>query len=143
MSDFSMSDNGLCLHRSVADDGRIVCAKIVQGDNEVSPNLCRECPAKSVSCDNLRFSLQKSSPSPIVVRYNGGHTEVWDKEPPSVSFHRAACAVKVMPVANPKECAGCALRLAAQPQPIPRKRKAARRGKVVPFPQPVAAIGMK
>jgi hypothetical protein len=143
MNDFSTSDNGLCPNRSVADDGRIVCAKIVQGDNEVSPNLCRDCPARSVSCDNLRFSLQKSSPSPIVVRYNGGHTEVWDNDPPSISFYRAACAVKVMPVTSPKECAGCALRLAAQPEPVQRKRKVARRGKVVPFPQPAAAAGMK
>ncbi len=143
MNDFSTSDNGLCPHRSVAEDGRIVCAKIVQGDNEVSPNLCRDCPAKMVCCDNLRFSLQKTSPSPIVVRYNGGHTEVWDNDPPSVSFHRAACAVKMMPIANPKECAGCALRTVAPPQPAQRKRKTARRGKVLPFPQPVAAVGMK
>jgi hypothetical protein len=143
MSDFSIGDNGLCPHRSVAEDGRVICTKIIQGDNEVSPNLCRDCPAKMVSCDHLRFSLQKSSPSPIVVRYNGGHTEVWDNDPPSISFCRAACAIKVMPINSPKECAGCALRLAAQPQPVRRKRKVSGRGKVVPFPQHVAAVGMK
>jgi len=135
--------NGACRYSGVANDGRITCRKIVQGDNEVSPNLCRDCPAKSVCCDNLRFSLEKTSPSPIVVRYNGGHTEVWDNDPPSISFYRAACVVKVMPITSPKECAGCALRLATQPQPVRRNREVTRRGKVVPFPQPVAAVGMK
>ena len=136
--------NGLCEHRSVAADGRIVCAKITLGNNEVSPNLCRDCPAKTIACQHLRFSLEKSSPSAIVVRYAGGRTEVWNDEPPSISFSRAACAAKVAPVTNPKECAACSLRLTTLPQPQVREKVAPRKpreGKVVPFPQPVAATG--
>jgi hypothetical protein len=136
--------NGLCEHRSVAADGRIVCAKITLGDNEVSPNLCRDCPAKTIACQHLRFSLKKSSPSAIVVRYAGGRTEVWNDEPPSISFSRAACAAKVAPVTSPKECAACSLRLTTLPQPQVREKVAPRKrreGKVVPFPQPVAATG--
>jgi hypothetical protein len=136
--------NGLCEHRSVAADGRIVCAKITLGDNEVSPNLCRNCPAKTIACQHLCFSLQKSSPSAIVVRYAGGRTEVWNDEPPSVSFLRAACAAKVAPIASAKECAACSLRLTTVPQPQVREKAARRKpreGKVVPFPQPVAATG--
>jgi len=136
--------NGLCEHRSVAADGRIVCAKITLGDNEVSPNLCRNCPAKTIACHHLCFSLQKFSPSAIVVRYAGGRTEVWNDEPPSVSFLRAACAAKVAPIASPKECAACSLRLTTLPQPQVREKAARRKprgGKVVPFPQHVAATG--
>ncbi len=139
----SRTGNGLCEYRSVAADGRITCAKIALGDNEVSPNLCRSCPAKTIACHHLRFSLQKSSPSAIVVRYANGRTEVWNDEPPSISFLRAACAVKVAPITSPKECVACSLRLTTLPQPQ-AKEKAARRkpkGKVVPFPRPVAATG--
>lgn len=136
--------NGLCEHRSVAADGRIVCAKITLGDHEVSPNLCRNCPAKTIACRQLRFSLQKSSPSAIVVRYAGGRTEVWNDEPPSISFLHAACAAKVAPVSSPKECAACSLRLTILPRPQAREKAARRKpkgGKLVPFPQPVAATG--
>ena len=136
--------NGLCEHRSVAADGRIVCAKITLGDNEVSPNLCRNCPAKTIACQHLRFSLQKSSPSAIVVRYASGRTEVWNDEPPAVSFLHAACAAKVTPIANPRECAACSLRLAPLPRPQVREKMArgkSRGGKVVPLPQSVVATG--
>lgn len=136
--------NGLCEHRSVAADGRIVCAKITLGDNEVSPNVCRNCPAKTIACRQLRFSLQKSSPSAIVVRYAGGKTEVWNDEPPSISFLHAACVAKVTPISSPKECAACSLRLTILPQPQARQKAARGKpmgGKVVPFPQPVAATG--
>ena len=136
--------NGLCEHRSVAADGRIVCARITLGDNLVSPNLCRNCPAKTIACQNLRFSLQKSSPSAIVVRYVNGRTEVWNDEPPSVSFLHAACAANVAPISSPRECAACSLRLTTLPQPQVREKVARRKpreGKVVPFPQPAAATG--
>jgi hypothetical protein len=129
----------ICAHRGVDRDGRIVCKKIVEGDNEVSPNLCRECPAKQVGCDKLRFSLQKLSPSPIVVRYGNGHCEVWGDEPARISFLRSACAAKVVPISDPRQCAACALRTAREPMleeiPIP---KIAAGGKVIPFPQRVA-----
>ena len=117
--------NRVCQYRSVGRDGRITCKKIVEGDNEVSPNICRDCPARQVSCDKLRFSLQKSSPSPIVVRYGNGHSEVWNNEPARITFLRAACA----------------LRSAGEPvlEEIPLPRKVARGGKVIVFPQRVAA----
>jgi len=136
--------NGLCEHRSVVADGRIVCAKVTLGDNEVSPNLCRDCPAKTIACRHLCFSLQKSSPSAIVVRYATGRTEVWNDEPPSVSFLHAACAAKVAPITSPKECAACSLRRTTLTQPQIREKAARdkpREGKVVPFPQPVVATG--
>jgi hypothetical protein len=141
---FTRTGNGLCEHRSVATDGRIVCAKITLGDNEVSPNLCRDCPAKSVACQHLHFSLQKSTPSAIVVRYAGGRTEVWNEESPSISFLHAACAARVAPITSPKECAACSLRPATLPQPQVKEnvvRCQRKEGKVVPFPQPVAATG--
>ena len=144
MDHYDRSVNGRCEHRSVAADGRIICAKITLGNNEVSPNFCRDCPAKTIACHHLRFSLQKSSPSAIVVRYVSGRTEVWNDEPPSISFLRAACATRVAPITHPRECVACGLRLATYPQPQVRE-KAARRepgeGKVVPLPQPVAAAG--
>ncbi len=144
MNDNDRSVNGLCEYRSVAADGRIVCAKITLGDNEVSPNLCRNCPTKTIACHHLRFSLQKSSPSAIVVRYASGRTEVWNDEPPSVSFLHAACATKVAPITSPRECAACSLRLTTLPQPQVREKAVQhkpRGDKVVPFPQPVTATG--
>jgi hypothetical protein len=131
----------VCQHRSVASDGRIICSKIKEGDNEVSPNLCRDCPARQVGCDKLRFSLKKSSPSPIVVRYGNGHSEVWNDEPPRITFLRAACAARIAPISDPRQCAACALRTAGEPvlEEIPLPRVAGR-GKVIAFPQRVAAV---
>ena len=132
--------NRICQYRSVGRDGRITCQKIVEGDNEVSPNLCRDCPARQINCDKLRFSLQKSSPSPIVVRYGNGHSEVWNNEPARITFLRAACVAKVAPISDLRQCAACALRTVSEPVLeevlLP---KVARRGKVIAFPQRVAA----
>ena len=136
--------SGSCEHRTVAKDGRIICSRIVEGDCEVSPNVCRECPFKTVNCSHLRFSLRQASPSPLVVRYNG-RTEVWDDGPHSLSFERAACAAKVTPVYEPQSCAGCSLHTPIQaPAKAPlRRREAALAGKVVAFPahEPLAAAG--
>jgi len=74
-----------CEHRTVSKDGRIICQKIVDGDPEVSPNVCRDCPYKAVDCAHLRFSLRLSSSSPLVVRFNG-RTEVWDDGPARLVF---------------------------------------------------------
>ncbi len=133
-----------CEHRTVAKDGRIVCRKIVEGDNEVSPNVCRACPFKAVNCAHLCFSLHQTVPSPLIVRFNG-RTEVWDDDPPELRFERAACATRVVPIHDARSCAACSLR---QPLYTPveapaRKRQAAGAGQVVPFPgrEAVAATG--
>jgi hypothetical protein len=131
----------------VSKEGRIVCAKIVEGENEVTPNTCRTCPFKAVNCAHLRFSLRQTSPSPLIVRYNG-RTEIWDDEPPQLLFQQAACAARVAPVDHPRVCAGCTLRqplqAAAEPQAARRRPAAARAaGKVVAFRgrEAVAAAG--
>lgn len=128
-----------CDHRAVSKDGRIICRKIVEGDNAISPSRCLVCPAAAINCSHLRFSLHQTSPSPLIVRFNG-RTEVWGDDPPELQLARAACAEQVIPIDTPLRCASCALRLpvhapaarAAQPAP----RRAARGGKVVPFPRP-------
>lgn len=124
-----------CDHRTVSKDGRIICSKIVEGDSEVSPNICRDCPCRAVDCSHLRFSLRIETASPLTVRYNG-RVEVWDDGPAELSFERAACSAKVMPVYEPRSCRGCALRepmglRPQQPRPMPQ---AAGNGKVVSFP---------
>ena len=133
-----------CEHRTVSKDGRIVCQRIVEGDPEVSPNVCRDCPFKAVNCAHLKFSLRQISPSPLIVRFNG-RTEVWDDDPPELRFERAACIAKVMPIHSPRACAECALRrpLQAPVERPARRRKVAGAGKVVPFPsrEPLAATG--
>jgi hypothetical protein len=133
-----------CAHRTVAKDGKIICSRVVEGDNEVSPNVCRDCPFKAVNCTHLRFSLRQTSPSPLVVRYNG-RVEIWDDGPCELSFERAACGVKVMPIFEPRSCAGCTLHEPVQaPCKAPsRRRKASALGKVVAFPsrEPLAVAG--
>jgi hypothetical protein len=131
-----------CPNRSVAKDGRIVCKMILSGDNEVSPNLCRECPAKTVACDHLRFSLQKLASRPITVRYATGRVEVLDDQPPRIAFLRAACEEKVAPVNSPLECSRCEVRAACTPEPaVAPAPVPVQRGKVIPFPRRVAAVG--
>jgi hypothetical protein len=132
-----------CPHRAVSKDGRIVCAKIGQGDNAVSPGLCSGCPFQSVNCRHLRFSLQLTSPSPLVVRFNG-KTEVWDDDPPRLCFLRAACSELVTPIQHPRACTSCPLRTSALAPAEPvQPHTAPLPGKVVPFParEPVAATG--
>ena len=129
---------GMCEHRRVSKEGRIICGKIVEGDNAVLPNTCRNCPFMAANCAHLRFSLQQTSPSPLIVRCNG-RTEIWD-DPPEIRFHQAACAARVMPIDNPGVCAACAQREARSVRspahrPAPRRLEPAVRGKVVPFPQ--------
>jgi hypothetical protein len=125
-----------CEHRSVSKDGRIICKKIVQGNCEVSPNICRACPFRAINCAHLRFSLRQVTPSPLIVRFNG-RTEVWDDDPPEIHLERAACAAKVVPIEHPRSCKGCSLRqpLQESAKRIPRAApRTAARGKVVPFP---------
>jgi hypothetical protein len=141
----SVLDFGPCEHRSVSGEGRVVCAKIVQGDKTVSATACRACPFKSVNCKHLRFSLRQIVPSPLIVRYNG-RTEIWDDDPPEILFEQAACAARVVSLDSPKVCADCSLRQPADAdagRPRPRQRRAINAGKVVPFPgrDAVAAAG--
>jgi len=100
----------VCNHRRVSDDGRVTCAKIILGDDEVSVGLCRSCPARICDCEHLCFSLQKISRSPVTVRWANRHVEIWNDQPPSVSFLRSACALKTISVSSPEECLGCDLR---------------------------------
>ena len=134
-----------CDHRTVSKEGEIVCAKIVEGEREVSPTICRVCPFRAADCKHLRFSLRQVRPSPLIVRHNG-RTEIWDDEPPRVVFQQAACAARIVPIDDARTCAGCALREAGDSvsQPlIRRRRRASSAGKVVPFPgrETVAATG--
>jgi len=139
----------------VAPDGRIVCKKIAWGENKVSPSLCRACPAQSVNCSHLRFSLRHSSPSSLLVRFSG-RTEVWTDDRPALEFQQAACALQVIPLHSPRSCAACSLRqslgaadgparAAGETNLAARPRPTAAPGKVVPFPdqerEPVAATG--
>lgn len=140
-------DAGLtpCEHRTVSTDGRIVCKKIVEGDPEVSPFLCRVCPFKLVNCAHLRFSLRQKSPSPLLVRFNG-RTEIWDDGPPELTLERAACAARVIPVVDASSCLSCPLRTSLQEPTLRhgrRSQRTGRIGKVVPFPtrEAVAATG--
>ena len=133
-----------CEHRTVSRDGRIVCEKIVDGDPEVTPNICRDCPYKQVNCAHLRFSLRLHSPSPLVVRYNG-KTEVWDDGPPQLVLERAACTERVMPIHGPRACESCPVRQplrAATTEAGPRPALLDG-GKVVSFPtrEALAAAG--
>jgi hypothetical protein len=108
--------NYTCEQRKVLDDGRIVCSKIKLGDLEVSPSVCRACPARSCNCQHLRFSLQKRPLRPIVVRWGNGHTKIWDDHPVVLSFVRSACAVTTVPISSASDCSGCALRTPSLPQ---------------------------
>ena len=135
----------VCEHRTVSKDGRIVCAKIVEGENSVSREVCRGCPVRAVNCEHLRFSLRQAAGSPLVVRYNG-RTEVWDEESAGVRFERAACAVQVKVVEHARLCAGCRLRCAVEAVSegvVERQRLVVGGGKVVAFPgrEVVAATG--
>lgn len=69
-----------CQHRSVSKDGHTICQKIIEGNREVSPNICRDCPFKTVDCAHLRLFLRLSSSPSLIVRFSGW-TEVWDDGP--------------------------------------------------------------
>jgi hypothetical protein len=105
-----------CEFRKVSDDGRIICSKIMLGNNQVSTSLCRDCPAKTCNCEHLRFSLRKTSLSAIIVRWGNGHTEIWDDHPPALSFLHSACDTKTIPISTPRDCIGCSLRKGYLPQ---------------------------
>jgi hypothetical protein len=102
----------LCSHRSVTDDGRLLCACLEDADREVSPGLCQNCPAAAANCVSLRFSLQKVAGAGILVRYGNGRTLILDQAPTALRLRRAACRVAAQAIANPEECWSCSLRRA-------------------------------
>ena len=105
-------DIGSCPHRSVSIEGRIKCDKIEAGGNEVHSALCHQCPARRCDCQHLCFALEKIVLTPITVRWATGLVEVWDDQPPRVSFLRSACALKKTTIASHVECLACSLRQA-------------------------------
>jgi hypothetical protein len=129
----SLPHTSPCEHRTVSKDGRVVCAKIVEGDDAVSAELCRGCPFKAVNCSHLRFALRQVTPRPLTVRYNG-RTEVWDDGPPEIRFEQAACLAKVAPIEHPRACISCELRRPVDALVERPRRRVAGAGKVVPFP---------
>lgn len=106
----------ICDHRRVSEDGRVTCAKVVVGDDEVSVGMCYSCPARICNCPHLCFSLQKISRSPVTVRWANGHVEMWNNEAPTVSFLRSACALKTISISSPEECLRCDVRHGWPPQ---------------------------
>ena len=154
-----MDRQAKCRHRSVADDGRVLCSKISRGDREVSLTVCAACPAAQCNCAHLRFSLERSDAIAVVVRYGNGKTVVWDDRPRSPLFSRAACVARDMPIASPGDCFSCPQHVALLPnapavrlEPVAPQAHApdpgqARRlagavsagtmGKVIPFPSVV------
>ena len=146
-----------CQHRTVDDNGRILCGLIKGGDRGVTVNLCRDCPIPMINCQHLRAEMKKKVSTPITIRYATGRVEVWDDEAPTIGFKQAACAVKTMPVNSPRDCAGCPIRLphavqqnaiqvahlakstqTANPPPLPASSMAAE-GHAAPSPSFVAS----
>ena len=99
-----------CQHRSVSEQGQLLCAKIKGPDSEVSPDICNACPVSSADCSHLRFTLEKRGGGDIVVRFGNGRTEVWKGEPEGVHVQQAACALMVLPISPGKTCIACAWR---------------------------------
>lgn len=135
-----------CKYRQAEEDGRIVCEKIVRGENEVGPNFCRSCPVAAINCTHLRFTLERVDSSTILVRYGNGRSQVWPGEPTRVSLVHGACAARLIPVEGPKACAGCALRSpAALPMAVAAAAAAAGQppasGRVISFPTRAASAG--
>jgi len=151
----------ICSHKTVAEDGRMLCQKIVRGDREVTAALCAACPAVGATpmvpqrdmsvtlggntkvapyCRHLRFSLEKEHRGAILVRYGNGKTVVWEEHPPVLRFARAACALRLVPLCSAAECAACPERAAAVPRMVGRGMAmgvalpVCSPGKVIPLP---------
>ena len=125
--------SSICAFRSVDGDGHIVCDKIRGLDRDVDSGICGTCPARACNCEHLRFSLLKSAPATLIVRYGNGHTEVWEGEPPSLSFLQAACAEKMVPISAPQWCASCELKAAVRP-PEERQEPEKAAPSIIQFP---------
>ena len=119
--------NTLCAHRSVADDGRLLCDCIGDADREVTPALCQGCPAVAAGCGSLRFSLHKEAGAGIMVHYGNGRSLVLDQAPTALRLRDAACRLTSQAISTPEECRGCSLRRTGA-------ASAAAHPKVLPFP---------
>ncbi|MDO9066792.1 MAG: hypothetical protein Q7U96_06905 [Chloroflexota bacterium] len=119
--------NTSCAHRSVADDGRLLCACIADADREVSPSLCQDCPAVAAGCGSLRFSLHKEAGAGILVRYGNGRSLVLDQGPTTLRLRHAACRITSQAISTTEECRACSLRRASA-------ASVAAHPKVLPFP---------
>ena len=117
--------NTSCAHRSVADDGRLLCDCIADADREVSPVLCQNCPAVAADCGSLRFSLHKEAGAGIVVRYGNGRSLILDEPPTTLRLRHAACRITSQAISPTDECRACSLRragaasLRAHPKVLP------------------------
>ncbi len=132
-----------CQHRGVSEDGKVVCRKIGRGDQEVSLAICEACPAAACNCGHLRFSLEKQSETPVVIRYGNGRTEVLKSGPGGVRFTKSACAAQMRAIDTRTDCAGCPLRsdgFVREAIPLTHLDPPAR-AKVIPFPKAAAAGG--
>jgi hypothetical protein len=109
--------NTLCSHRSVADDGRLLCDCIADADREVTPALCQGCPATAADCPSLRFSLDKEAGAGIVVRYGNGRSLILDQAPTALTLRHAACRVTARAISMPEKCRACSLRRAGAAHP--------------------------
>jgi hypothetical protein len=99
-----------CSHRSVADDGRLLCDGIADADREVTPTLCQGCPASAADCPSLRFSLHKEAGAGIIVHYGNGRSLIMDQAPTALTLCHAACRVTARAISTPEECRACSLR---------------------------------
>lgn len=119
--------NAICAHRSVADDGRLLCDCIADADREVSPALCQNCPAVAAGCGSLRFSLHKEAGAGIIVRYGNGRSLILDQAPTMLRLRHAACRITSQAISTTNECRACSLRRAGA-------ASVAAHPKVLPFP---------
>ncbi len=120
-----------CPHRSVAGDGRILCRKIQGANREVTPALCRTCPALRIGCLHLRFTLVREEGRALRIRYWTGREEVLEDRPTTVRFRTAACAHLQIPVQGPEGCARCPHRALGEGVRVLAQVRAARRWQVV------------
>lgn len=127
-----------CPHRQAQSDGRLTCAKIQGRDREVNADICAACPAATIACAHLRFSLTKVAPSSLLIRWGNGKQEMLEAEPAHVQLQRAACAEQALPIQSPTTCAACPLR---QPWEVaPARRVATPRVVSAPIAPPVPDV---
>lgn len=104
--------NTICSHRSVSDDGRLLCDRIADTDREVTTALCQGCPANAAGCGSLRFTLHKETGPGIIVHYGNGRSLILDQAPTALRLRQAACSLTSQAISSAEECRVCSLRRA-------------------------------